>query len=874
MFKGKTKHRRVKTGNDNFSRLEVFFSKIFSGTNMTFLMVLLNGFILTGTAFLILSVFISEMRQENTKRIVSSFRQVLEDSFVNMDARIVSSSSIIGLKENSFQIDDFKTTMGEMHNALSIFDYVTWLEKKEGTWLETSLNMHDTIDYASNLTQESKDLILMKAKDQSQDLLLLPGLVNDRQFIEKTEPYISHMPVTFARIIRAANHEPSDIILYTTRLDKIIPPANIQNFREISRLQTEIDGYENQLLEIDFDHERRIRGNAKSSSIERFVFSIGDSIVRFNVDLVSSNQNAFLSFIPYLMLIFGSVVTMIGSLYVRNNQKQATQFKQMNKVLADKNKELNDQFLEKERLFQTLRRSENENRAILDAVSDIIFETDSKGKIVFLNKSWQKVTGRKIELSVEKSLFDLVHPSYVDDLEISFEQLLNKETKNIRAFTKLRTLDGKFRAVEISLAILSKNNDESYKIVGSMTDVEERRQTEQALVEAEKKYRNIVQHASAGIYQATKEGQFISVNNAMAKILGYDSPDDILQEITDISKQLYLNPGERDRFIRELDRKDEVMDFENKIVRKDGSEIWVRENTRLVRDDTGKILFFEGTMEDITQRKLAEIALIEAKQQSDLANRAKSEFLANMSHELRTPLNAIIGFSEIIKNEVFGPVGRKEYWEYSNDIFESGKRLLNVINEILDVSKIEAGERQLNEGVIDLGKVLEACIGLQRARAQAGELSLALELSPMMPKVIGEELAMKQIFMNLLSNAIKFTPNGGHISIRDDLDDEGNLSVSVTDTGIGIDAANIQKAISPFGQIDNSLSRDNSGTGLGLTLVNALINLHGGSMDIISQKNIGTTVTIIIPRRRVAQKDGDSDQSRDIKPGSEKIVKL
>ena len=286
--------------------------------------------------------------------------------------------------------------------------------------------------------------------------------------------------------------------------------------------------------------------------------------------------------------------------------------------------------------------------------------------------------------------------------------------------------------------------------------------------------------------------------------------------------------------------------------RKDGEIIWVSENIRPVLND-GTLLFYEGSMEDIDQRKKAEIALKEAKIESDLANRAKSEFLTNMSHELRTPLNSVIGFAEIIKDEAFGELAEPRYKEYASNIFDSGNGLLNVINEILDVSQIETGNRDLKESIVSVQDVVSSCLDMVKGKADSKNIRIDNKAVGKDLSLIGEKHAIKQMLLNLMSNAIRFSPDQSYIMLDAELDEKGNMFVSVTDTGIGLTENELEKALSPFGQVSTEHKREGSGTGLGLTLVKSLVELHGGSLDIVSQKNIGTTATLTFPEKRVSK---------------------
>lgn len=246
-----------------------------------------------------------------------------------------------------------------------------------------------------------------------------------------------------------------------------------------------------------------------------------------------------------------------------------------------------------------------------------------------------------------------------------------------------------------------------------------------------------------------------------------------------------------------------------------------------------------------------ETELRTARDHADAANRTKSEFLANMSHELRTPLNAIIGFSEVMASEMFGPVGSPKYKDYAGSIHESGRHLLDIINDILDVSKIEAGQLVLAEEPVDLEDLLQASLRLVRERAMTGSVSLSLSCGSALPRLYADQRRLKQVLLNLLSNAIKFTLPGGAVTACVDWQREDGLSISVTDTGIGMTEAEITIALTPFRQVDSGLARRQEGTGLGLPLTKALVALHDGILSVHSTPGTGTTVTVWFPPERL-----------------------
>ena len=266
-----------------------------------------------------------------------------------------------------------------------------------------------------------------------------------------------------------------------------------------------------------------------------------------------------------------------------------------------------------------------------------------------------------------------------------------------------------------------------------------------------------------------------------------------------------------------------------------------------VFDRDGNLKGYRGTTTDVTEQVETIQDLRAARTAAEQANIAKSEFLANMSHELRTPLNAIIGFSDLMLNATPSAFLKPVYFEYTNDIRQSGQDLLKIVNDILDLSKVEAGRPELHAASVNIPAIVRAIVQRLSIQAEESNLTVSSRFSDDLPPLLADELKLKQILINLLANAIKFTPSGGMITISADFSADAGHLIKVSDTGIGIAPEDIDKVLAPFVQVDSSLSRKYNGTGLGLPLAASFVEMHGGSLKIVSDAGAGTTVEIRFP---------------------------
>jgi PAS domain S-box-containing protein len=444
----------------------------------------------------------------------------------------------------------------------------------------------------------------------------------------------------------------------------------------------------------------------------------------------------------------------------------------------------------------------------------------------------------------------VAHPDDRDRIAAVFAQA-DAERAGYEIEYRILLPDGELRHVlEIGEAVTDASGGTAEHI-GTIQDITDHKRVEDALHDSRSLYEGLIKVAPVSIFvQATTDGKIVFANDRGVKLLGAASRDQVIGRslIEFLHPDYRVQAQERNRRILAGEAVDPVV--EGKIVRIDGTVIDVE---RSVAGCTyGGEPALQSVLYDVTERNAGELAIVTAQEEAVLADRAKSEFLANMSHELRTPLNAIIGFSELIGSESFGPVGDPKYSDYAQDISESGKHLLALINDILDLSKIESGHMELVEENVDVADTIRSCLRLMGERARNGGLELTAEIDEATISLLYADLRMlKQILFNMLSNAVKFTPPGGQVTIRAWHNRHSGYIIQVEDNGIGMALDDIPKALSRFGQIDSALGRKYEGTGLGLPLTKSLAELHGGSLDLQSEAGAGTTVTVRFPARRL-----------------------
>ena len=490
--------------------------------------------------------------------------------------------------------------------------------------------------------------------------------------------------------------------------------------------------------------------------------------------------------------------------------------------------------------------SEQRARVIFDSSFQAMAMLSPAGRLLDINRAGLELAGLPASALVGRPAWEVPpwsgRPLWSLRLRDAVERAAAGES--VRVETSLE-VGGVRRTLDLSVKPVAGKDGTVVRLVAEARDITQRKEIEDGLRRSEARLRSYLDAALEGILVADGDGGFVDVNPAASQVLGFSR--EVLLRMT-----LYAlvpeghGKAEATRCAMAVMLEAEGWRGELALRHQDGRVMMC--DASGVRLDDGRCLI---VVRDITERLLAAERLARAKEMAESASRTKSAFLATMSHELRTPLNAIIGFSELMLHQVFGPMGNTRYVEYARHIQNSGTHLLELINDVLDMSKLEAGRYMLDERPIHVADLLDGCLTVASVAADQGRVTLDRVIPPALPFLCGDERAVRQVVLNLLSNAVKFTPEEGRVTLSAGLTADGDLTIVVQDTGIGIEDEALARITEPFQQADTSIARRFGGTGLGLAISRSLMELHGGTLVFASTVGQGTTVTMRFPGVRV-----------------------
>jgi PAS domain S-box-containing protein len=500
--------------------------------------------------------------------------------------------------------------------------------------------------------------------------------------------------------------------------------------------------------------------------------------------------------------------------------------------------------------------SEKRFRAVVEDQTDLICRFKPDGLLTFVNEAFCRFHRKSAAELIGTNFFQTLSK---EDAEVPLSCInsLPKDQPVISFDHRLRSPDNREVWHQYRVRRLFQEKSDTWEFQAVIQDITQRKRSEHALRASEEKYRSLIDHIPDVVWTADGNGDLVYISSNAVKVLGF-----ALEELLDLGGQFWMNrihtedaPRVRQAY-EKLFSDGEKFDVEYRICRKDGGWIWLHNSAFVTRPRAG-IMCADGIFRDITQRRLAEADVQQSKEAAEAANRAKSQFLANMSHELRTPLNAIIGFSEILADKTFGDLNERQL-KYANNILNSGRHLHQLINDILDLAKVEAGRMELACNNFSVTKALSEVQSIVKTLAYKKQISLEFETAIELPSMFADEAKFKQIMYNLLSNAIKFTPEGGKVEVTAAIPGSTALNsnpadqflqVAVKDTGIGIAAQDQERVFKEFEQVDSSYGRQQQGTGLGLALTKRLVEMHGGHLWLQSEgiEGKGSTFTFLIP---------------------------
>jgi len=512
---------------------------------------------------------------------------------------------------------------------------------------------------------------------------------------------------------------------------------------------------------------------------------------------------------------------------------------------------------------QALRESEEKYRSILENMEDIYCEMDLRGKCSFVNASACRAAGCTREEMLALNFINITVPHQTDQIQQYYAEIFKTGQPGKPIVWEAVGNNKEIGLYEIVASLMRDSSGKPIGFSGLGRDITERCKAEEELRMAEAKYRSIFDNAVEGIFQIKPDNTFLSANNSMANMLGYDSPSELLADGTDKSYDRFISSHDISKLRRGMAMTGSISDYEMKIIRRDGSTFFASLSCHSIEGSDGNLLYYEGSAIDITGRIMKEKAERE-REAAEADTKAKGKFLASMSHEIRTPMNGVIGMIGLLSETELNPEQR----DYAETIKNSAESLLSVINDILDFSKIEAGKLDLESIDLNLRTVMEGVVDILAFRAYEKGLHLACIIDPDVPtRVIGDPTRIRQIITNLLGNAIKFTHRGEillHVTLKEDQDDKALIHFSVKDTGVGIPGDKIGMLFKAFTQVDTSTMRKYGGTGLGLSICRLLAEMMGGSIGAESKEGEGSTFWCSIPFTKKHDSDDFIDAEADM----------
>ncbi len=495
-----------------------------------------------------------------------------------------------------------------------------------------------------------------------------------------------------------------------------------------------------------------------------------------------------------------------------------------------------------------LRASEARLNFLLSKTPAVIFTIDISRDlpITFISESVRNVFGYEPQQYLEVPGFwrESVHPEDRESGVKALQELI--ESGRAVWESRVRCADGEYRWVSNGVSMIRDEAGNPLEIIGYSTNIDVQKKAQQALQESEATYRALFENANDAIFLIGTDKQYLRINPRGAELLGFESPDELMGH----KSEEFIDPAEMeqaDASFQNLMRGERVQPYERTFIRLDGRRIEAEINLSLIRDGQGHPRLIQSVVRDISERKKVEQVLRRANLELERAMRMKDEFLASMSHELRTPLTGILGLSEALQMKTYGELNERQMKSLQH-IETSGRHLLELINDILDLSKIEAGKFEMEFAPCSLGDVCQASLQLTKGMANKKRQHISFSIDPATIVVRADARRLKQMLVNLLGNAIKFTQENGSIDLDVRADkNAGTVEMTVSDNGVGISAENLKRLFKPFVQLDSSLARLHSGTGLGLSLVQRMTEMHGGSVRVESALGQGSQFTVVLP---------------------------